>query len=221
MARVKGGTTTRARRKKVLKQAKGYYGAKSKLYKTANEQLMHSLQYAYRDRRTKKRHARALWIIRINAALKSHNISYSKFINGLKKANVEINRKMLSELSANDIVGFANIVNIAKKTLGITVVEDKVSKVITEVKEDEAKKTIDSKEIIEHSIKKVIKKPIKEVIKKPIKKVIKKPIKKVIKKPIKKVIKKSTKKVTKKPVKKIIKKDIKISKTSKAKGKAK
>ena len=126
MARVKGGPVTRKRRKRVLKQAKGYYGAKSKLYRTANEQLMNSLQYAYRDRRTKKRYVRALWIIRINAALKLHNLSYSKFINGLKKANIDINRKMLSELSLHDSVGFSKIVESAKKSLNIPVIKSEI-----------------------------------------------------------------------------------------------
>ena len=95
MARVKGGTIARARRKKVLKEAKGYFGSKHRLYKTANEQLMHSGEYAFRDRRQNKRNFRKLWIARINAACREFEISYSKFINGLNKAGVIINRKLL------------------------------------------------------------------------------------------------------------------------------
>jgi len=98
MARVKGGTISRARHKKVLKQAKGYFGSKHRLYRTANEQVMHSGKYAFRDRRQKKRDFRKLWITRINAGCRENGISYSKFINGLLKANVVVNRKMLSEI---------------------------------------------------------------------------------------------------------------------------
>ncbi len=97
MTRVKGGTIHRARRKKVLDEAKGYFGSKHRLYKTAKEQVMHSGKYAYRDRRQNKRDFRKLWITRINAACRMNNISYSKFMNGLKKAEVVINRKILSE----------------------------------------------------------------------------------------------------------------------------
>ena len=95
MARVKGGFTTRRRRKKVLKLAKGYFGSKHTLYKTAHEQVMHSLAYSYRDRRQVKRDMRKLWIARINAAARLNDISYSKLMHGLKLANVEVNRKML------------------------------------------------------------------------------------------------------------------------------
>ena len=98
MARVKGSNIHAARRKKVLKQAKGYFGSKHKLYKTAKEQVMHSLKYSYRDRRQTKRNMRKLWITRINAACRMNEISYSKFIDGLNKAGVTINRKMLSEI---------------------------------------------------------------------------------------------------------------------------
>ena len=105
MARVKGGYTTRHRRKKVIKLAKGYFGAKHKLYKTAHEQVMHSMAYAYRDRR------------RINAAARMNDISYSKLMHGLKLANVEINRKMLSEIAICDPEGFTAIVETAKKAL--------------------------------------------------------------------------------------------------------
>ena len=112
--RVKGSNIHKKRRVKVLKQAKGYFGSKHKLYKTAKEQVMHSLKYAYRDRRQNKREMRKLWITRINAACRMNDISYSKFINGLNKAGVEINRKMLSEIAINDEAAFTNLVRIAK-----------------------------------------------------------------------------------------------------------
>ena len=117
MTRVKGGTITRARHKKALKQAKGYFGSKHKLYKTAKEQVRHSLMYAYRDRRNLKRNMRKLWIARINAAARMNDISYSKLMHGLKLANVEINRKMLSEIAICDPEGFTAIVETAKKAL--------------------------------------------------------------------------------------------------------
>lgn len=117
MARVKGGTVARARRKKVLKEAKGYFGSKHRLYKTAHEQLMHSGEYAFRDRRQKKRNFRKLWIARINAACRENEISYSKFINGLNKAGVTVNRKMLSELAIDNREAFADLVKIAKDSL--------------------------------------------------------------------------------------------------------
>ena len=114
MARVKNSVVTHARRKKVLKNAEGYFGSKHRLYKTAHEQVMHSDRYAYRDRRQKKRDFRKLWITRINAECRNNDISYSMFINGLNKAGVEINRKMLAELAINDKEAFANLVKIAK-----------------------------------------------------------------------------------------------------------
>ena len=114
MARVKGGFTTRRRRKKVLKLAKGYFGSKHTLYKTAHEQVMHSLAYSYRDRRQVKRDMRKLWIARINAAARLNDISYSKLMHGLKLANVEVNRKMLSEIAICDPKGFTAI---SEKTL--------------------------------------------------------------------------------------------------------
>ena len=117
MARVKGGYTTRRRRKKILKLAKGYYGSKHRLYKTAHEQVMHSLKYAYRDRRQVKRDMRKLWIARINAAARMNNISYSKFMHGLKLAGIEINRKMLSEIAISDPKVFSAIVTAAKNAL--------------------------------------------------------------------------------------------------------
>lgn len=114
MARVKNSVTTRARRKKVLKKAEGYFGSKHRLYKTAHEQVMHSERYAYRDRKQTKRNFRKLWITRINAECRVNDISYSKFIDGLNKAGIEINRKMLSELAIQDKEAFANLVKIAK-----------------------------------------------------------------------------------------------------------
>ena len=114
MARVKNGAVTKARHKKVLKEAKGYFGSKHRLYKSAKEQLMHSGQYAFRDRNQKKRDFRKLWITRINAACRQNDISYSRFIEGLNKAGVEVNRKMLSEIAINDPKMFSEFVKIAK-----------------------------------------------------------------------------------------------------------
>lgn len=114
MARVKSGVTARKRHKKVLKQAKGYYGAKSKLYRPANQAVMKSLHYAYSGRKQRKRDFRKLWISRINAAARLNGMNYSTFINGLKKANIEINRKVLSEMAIHDPEGFTKLVEIAK-----------------------------------------------------------------------------------------------------------
>ena len=114
MARVKGGTVTRKRRKRVLKLAKGYYGSKHTLFKTAKEQVMNSYNYAYRDRRQKKRDFRKLWIARINAAARINGTTYSRFIAGLAKAGVEVNRKMLADLAVNDAAAFAKLVEVAK-----------------------------------------------------------------------------------------------------------
>ena len=130
MARVKNGVVTKARHKKVLKEASGYFGSKHRLYKSAKEQLMHAGQYAYRDRRQKKREFRKLWIVRINAACRLNDISYSKFINGLNKAGIEINRKMLAEIAINDSVAFKNLVEVAKSG---KVAEVKVAKEEKEV----------------------------------------------------------------------------------------
>lgn len=117
MPRVKGGVVTRKRHKRILKLAKGYYGAKHLLFKTAKEQVMNSLAYAYRDRRRKKRDFRKLWITRINAAARLNDLSYSKLINGLNKANIEVNRKILSDIAINDPKGFASLCEQAKKAL--------------------------------------------------------------------------------------------------------
>jgi len=117
MPRVKGGTVARKRRKRVLKLAKGYFGSKHTLYKTANEQVMRSLRYAYRDRKQKKRDFRKLWITRINAQARVEGTTYSKLMNGLSKAGVEVNRKMLADLAIHDQKAFANLVAIAKDQL--------------------------------------------------------------------------------------------------------
>ncbi|HLR14290.1 MAG TPA: 50S ribosomal protein L20 [Bacillota bacterium] len=117
MARVKGGTVTRKRRKRVLKLAKGYYGSKHTLFKTAKQQVMKSGQYAYRDRRQRKREFRKLWISRINAAARLNDISYSKLMHGLKVAGIDVNRKMLSELAIHDEKAFSQIVEQAKAAL--------------------------------------------------------------------------------------------------------
>lgn len=130
MARVKGGTIHRARRKKVMDRAKGYFGSKHRLYKSAKEQVMHSLKYAYRDRRQKKRDFRKLWITRINAACRMNDISYSKFINGLNKAGVTINRKMLAEIAIDNAETFANLVSIAKDALNEKGVKDSKKEIV-------------------------------------------------------------------------------------------
>lgn len=139
--RVKNGTIHRAHRKKALKQAKGYFGSKHRLYRTANEQVMHSGKYAYRDRKQKKRDFRKLWITRINAACRQNDISYSKFINGLTKAEVDINRKMLSEIAIDNPAAFTELVNVAKNAL-----EGKATKTVKketkEVKSDLSSKTV-------------------------------------------------------------------------------
>ena len=141
MTRVKGGSVSKTRRRKVLKAAKGYFGSKHRLYKTAQEQLFHSGNYAFRDRKQNKRNFRKLWITRINAACRENEISYSKFINGLAKANIIINRKMLSEMATNDIEAFNNLVTIAKNALdGKEVVIAEVKKSDEKVVEESTKK---------------------------------------------------------------------------------
>lgn len=117
MPRVKRGTKARRRRKKILKLAKGYFGAKSKLFRPANQAVMRSLHYAYRDRRAKKRNFRRLWITRINAAARKDGLSYSRFINGLKQANINIDRKMLADMAVRDENTFSELVSIAKEAL--------------------------------------------------------------------------------------------------------
>ena len=117
MTRVKGGSVSKTRRRKVLKEAKGYFGSKHRLYKTAQEQVFHSGVYAFRDRKQNKRNFRKLWITRINAACRENEISYSKFMNGLSKAGIEINRKMLSEMAIDNPSAFAELVKISKDAL--------------------------------------------------------------------------------------------------------
>ena len=133
MTRVKGGNVSKNRRRKVLKAAKGYFGSKHRLYKTAQEQTFHSGVYAYRDRKNNKRNFRKLWITRINAACRENEISYSKFINGLNKAGVMVNRKMLSELAIDNKQAFADLVVIAKDALA--------GKTYTPVAKEEVKET--------------------------------------------------------------------------------
>ena len=114
MPRTKHSVASRERKKKYLKAAKGFYGGRSKLYRTARESVERSLAYAYRDRRTKKRDFRKLWIMRINAAARLNGLSYNRLINGLKKADVDINRKMLAEMAVNDSEAFRNLTEMAK-----------------------------------------------------------------------------------------------------------
>ena len=153
MARVKNGAVTKARHKKVLKAAKGYFGSKHRLYKRAKEQLMTSRKYAYRDRKQKKRDFRKLWIARINAACRMNEISYSKFINGLTRSGVEVNRKMLSELAIADPKAFTKLVEVAKKGLEL--------KEVKEIKVDSTEVTISGK-TTKSEAKKETKKEVKE-----------------------------------------------------------
>ena len=141
MARVKGSNIHKNRRKKVLKLARGYFGSKHKLYRTAKEQVMHSLKYAYRDRKQNKREMRKLWITRINAACRMNDISYSKFISGLNKAGVTINRKMLSEIAIDDAKAFTNLVKIAKDGLAGKITKQEVKVEKKEVKKEVKKET--------------------------------------------------------------------------------
>jgi len=114
MARVKSGITTKIKHNKILKLAKGYFGAKSKLFRIANQAVMKSLSYAYRDRKQNKREFRKLWITRINAAARINGLSYSKFMNALKKADIALNRKILADMAVNDAEGFAKLVQKVK-----------------------------------------------------------------------------------------------------------
>lgn len=170
MARVKNGAVTKARHKKVLKQAKGYFGSKHRLYKTAKEQLMHSGQYAYRDRKQKKREFRKLWITRINAACRQNDISYSRFIEGLTKAGVEVNRKMLSEIAINDPKTFTELVKVARdgkagkvsKNEKVSTSEVAISGSDKKTAKTTSKKTETKKEVTKDTTKKVAKKEEKE-----------------------------------------------------------
>ena len=117
MPRVKRGVTARAKHKKILKQAKGYYGARSRTYRTAKQAVIKAGQYAYRDRKQRKRQFRALWIVRINAAVRAHDMTYSAFINGLKKAEIELDRKVMADMAIHDKPAFAQLVEAAKAAL--------------------------------------------------------------------------------------------------------
>lgn len=143
MTRVKGGSVAKNRRRKVLKSAKGYFGSKHRLFKTAQEQTFHSGAYAYRDRKQNKRNFRKLWITRINAACRMNDISYSKFINGLNIAGVTVNRKMLGEIAIDNPQAFTNLVEVAKAALeGDTKAIAKASKPVkAETKKEEKKET--------------------------------------------------------------------------------
>ena len=144
MTRVKGGSVAKNRRRKVLKSAKGYFGSKHRLFKTAQEQTFHSGAYAYRDRKQNKRNFRKLWITRINAACRMNDISYSKFINGLSKAGIEINRKMLSEVAIDNPALFTSYVNISKDALAGKTVKTETKKATTkEVKEVKSEEKTD------------------------------------------------------------------------------
>ncbi len=120
MSRIKRGVTARARHKKIIKMAKGYHSAKHRLFKAANESVMHALSYAYRDRRNKKRDFHRLWITRINAAARQNGLSYSQLMDGLNTAGVEINRKILAELAVNDSGAFSGLVALARDSRATT-----------------------------------------------------------------------------------------------------
>ena len=187
MARVKGGTVARNRRKKVLKAASGYFGSKHRLYKTAKEQLLHSGVYAFKDRKRKKRDFRKLWITRINAACRENDISYSKFINGLTKAELSINRKMLSEIAISTPQTFKDLVEISKNALEGKKYEPKavVLKALKEekVKEEKIEETKEEpKKVVKTTTKKatVKKEATKEEPKKVVKAVTKKPVAKKV-----------------------------------------
>jgi len=137
MARVRNGVVTHRRHKKILKAARGYFGSKHREFKSAKEQLMHAGQYAFRDRRQKKREFRKLWIVRINAACRENEISYSRFIEGLNKAGIEVNRKMLSEIAINDKEAFKKLVEVAKSGKVVNTTKTK------EVKETKKEATTD------------------------------------------------------------------------------
>ena len=145
MARVKGGNVSKNRRRKVLKEAKGYFGSKHRLYKTAQEQVFHSGAYAFRDRRQNKRNFRKLWITRINAGCRENEISYSRFIDGLNKAGVTVNRKMLSELAIDNPKAFSDLVAIAKDALNGKKYTPKEVKVETKEEKKPAEKKTTTK----------------------------------------------------------------------------
>lgn len=196
MARVKGGTVARNRRKKTLKEAKGYFGSKHRLYKTAKEQLLHSGVYAYRDRKRKKRDFRKLWITRINAACRENEISYSKFINGLNIAKLSVNRKMLSEIAITNPETFKELVEISKSAIDGKKYEPKV-----EVKKAEPK--VEVKKTIKAEPKEEVKIDVKTETKKTIKAEPKVAVKKAVKSEPKAVAKESKPTVKKAPTKKV------------------
>lgn len=194
MARVKNSVTTKARHKKVLKAAKGYFGSKHRLYKTAKEQLMHSGQYAFRDRRQKKRDFRKLWITRINAACRMNDISYSRFIDGLLKAGVEVNRKMLSSIAIEDPKAFTELVKTAKKGLegkSKPAKKEVASEVLVVSQNEEKKETKKEEKTVKASKTEKVVKEDKKVTVKETKKTSKSETKE---EKAKKVVKKTTKK---------------------------
>lgn len=170
MPRVKGGYVARRRRKKVLKLAKGYYGSKHAIYRTAHEQVMRALQFSYRDRKVRKREFRKLWIVRINAACQLNGIKYNQFINGLKNAGLLVNRKMLADLAVNDAATFTSLVETAKKGLAAKPEVNKVEYVFVKPakKEERSKNHADlvantKKEVKVEAKKEVKAEPKKEV----------------------------------------------------------
>lgn len=166
MTRVKGGSVAKNRRRKVLKQAKGYFGSKHRLFKTAQEQVFHSGKYAYRDRKNNKRNFRKLWITRINAGCRANDISYSKFIDGLNKAGVEVNRKMLSEVAIDNPTLFTSYVEMAKNALNGKVSKaPKVETPKTEAKKNEAKEEKNVSEEATNDISKMTVAELKELAK--------------------------------------------------------
>ena len=162
MPRVKGGYTTRRRHKKVLKLAKGYYGSKHALYRTAKEQVMRSQAYAYRDRKVRKRDFRKLWIQRINAAAQINGLKYNQFICGLTNANVQINRKMLAEMAVNDAASFANLCEIAKKNLNVVREKENVVTFTKESKADRALRALNSNKVSKETTKSAAKPEVKK-----------------------------------------------------------
>ena len=166
MARVTSSVTKRNRHRKVLKEAKGYFGHKHRGYRTANEQVRKSKEYAFRDRKNRKREFRRLWIKRINIAARQYDMSYSQLINGLNKAEIEINRKMLADIAVNDMDQFLVIVNEAKAALGIKPSTKKAeAPKKEEVKMEEIKEVVDKTPELKEEIKEDLKEEIKEEIK--------------------------------------------------------
>jgi len=188
MPRVKGGYVTRRRRKRILKLAKGYFGSKHILYKTAHEQVMKSLQYAYRDRKQVKRDFRKLWITRINAACRYSKLSYSKFMHGLKLANIEVNRKMLAELAITDLKAFSQLVEMAKDAIS----NPSKYAVETKVEVIETKKAV-KKEVVKEVVKEEVKVEVKKEAKKEVKEEVKVEVKEEVKAPVKAAVKEEAK----------------------------